>query len=478
MMTSPSPRNDQLHTLLDQALSALAAGGQGLEDHAQRLRLILDAAPQIVIVGRLKAGKSTLVNALVGAKVAATAALECTNAVAIYRDGAPARAEVVGIDGTTTRQDLVEGMLVELGRPVTEVAYVDRFLPSARLADVSLIDTPGLATLTADNDAATRRALIDGYAQTTTASVDADAVVFLGDSTPRRDELEFLASLGFTPLTAMGVLSRADGFGEGAMGREDPIDAAAAHCVQLSEHLASAVYRVQPVAGLLAETARSGGITQALARQLATLAGLEREELLAELESEQSHHLPTDIRNTLLDTVGEYGMIAGAPVAAAGGAVALAAWLEERSGITAVEQILREELVPRAALARVLRIVDELERLAYSHPARDHIRQVQEILTTQPVMAEVLLFGAYRAVVTHHPQSPLIGLLTSLVAGSSPAEKMGLANSASSSAVAERSAQTLATLHSMAMVTLSAAEEDARTRAVQAVQRLHDSVAP
>ena len=50
---------------------------------------------RIVVVGRLKAGKSTLVNALIGLPVAETAALEATNVVTIYQAGAPDRAAAV-----------------------------------------------------------------------------------------------------------------------------------------------------------------------------------------------------------------------------------------------------------------------------------------------------------------------------------------------------------------------------------------------
>lgn len=58
---------------LNQALDYLGTFSPALYDEAQRIRHTLDAPPRIVVVGRLKSGKSTLVNALIGAPVAETA---------------------------------------------------------------------------------------------------------------------------------------------------------------------------------------------------------------------------------------------------------------------------------------------------------------------------------------------------------------------------------------------------------------------
>ncbi|WP_448852297.1 GTPase [Corynebacterium sp. 335C] len=458
----PDAPMDPVSKLFHQCLDALAAGGHDLPDHAARLRSILESPPRVVIVGRLKAGKSTLVNALTGSKVAATASLECTNAVAVYRNGSPARAEVVGLDGRRERRDLVGGMLTDLGRPAEEVAYVDRFLPSRALEGISLIDTPGLATLTTANADATGRALIDGYDQTRGASVDADAVVFLFDTAPRRDELDFLGRLGFTPLNAVGVLSRADGFGEGAMGAADPLDAAAAHCAGMSRDLASSVRRVVPLAGLLAESARGGQVTQAVARTLTALGSLDRWDLLEELEAERPTRVPAAERDAALDLLGEYGVIHGAAVARDRGAVGLAEWLTERSGIVELEHVLHDDVMPHAALHRAGRILEGLDRLAYSHPGRDHIRQVIHILTSQPLLRNVLLHRSFRGLLASAPQSPLIPAVADLLHSGSPARRLGLTVGASPEEVRARHAELIAWLQGMAMGVLSAAEEDAR----------------
>lgn len=464
--------NDPVTRLFNQALDALANGGGDLPEHAARLRAILTSPPQIVIVGRLKAGKSTLVNALTGDRVAATAALECTNAVSIYRNGTPARAEVVGLDGTRARRDLADGMLLDLGRPVTEVAWVDRFLPARALEAVSLIDTPGIATLTTDNADATKRALIDGFEQTRTASVDADALVFLFDSAPRRDELDFIGRLGFTPLNSIGVLSRADSFGEGAMGHHDPIDSAASHCAGMSADLASHVQQVVPLAGLLAESARSGQVTQHMARILRRLAELDHEGLLAELENPEASVVDTADRDQALDLLGEYGVIHGARIAADGGAAGLIEWMQSRSGITALEEQIHTTLVPQAVLQRAVRLVDGLDRLAYVHPAKDHIRQVLHILFSQPAMRSVLLFRSFRGLMQTDARSRFVPLLTRLLSGRTAQARVGLPVSAGMTEVRAAAQNEIADLQQAAMMTLSAAEEDARIQALEALRPL------
>ena len=214
--------NDPVTAGIDQALRALARGGGDLPNQANRLGRILFSPPRILVVGRLKAGKSTLVNALLQERVAATGALETTKAVTVFRHGAPTRAEVFGVDGSFNRGDLTDGILTGLNRPVGDVDHVDMYLPNAAVKSMTLIDTPGISTLTVETRKATERLLIDGFKQTRDAAVDADAAVFLFDSMPRDDEREFVGKLGFTPLNTVGVLSRADGFGEGAFGRRLP----------------------------------------------------------------------------------------------------------------------------------------------------------------------------------------------------------------------------------------------------------------
>lgn len=456
------PGLDPVRTVLDRSLHALAALGGDLVDHANRIGQILWSPPRVVVVGRLKAGKSTLVNALIGAPVAETAALEATNVVAVYQDGAPSRIEVVGLDGGRTQRPIAPGHATDLGIPPTEIAYVHRFLPSAAIRDLALIDTPGLATLTVENDTATRRALIDGFEQTRTASVDADAAVFLFDSVPRADEIAFLRQLGFTPLNTLGVLSRADGFGEGALGQRDPLEHAHEYAQTLARALDGTVLTVLPVAGLLAETSHTGRLTEADARAIAALAGLHPFELIDLVDSDTPAPLSPQVRDRLLDLVGEYGLIRGRD-AATSGAHALNQWLSQHSGIAQLQQVLHQTLGRFAAIHRAGRIVRELEQLAYLHPQRDHLRHIVHQVRREPVMDDVVLFGCLRGMLAADPDSPVVDELNRILLGTSDSERVGLTPTAGRPEVQAAIAERLAWVQRQSISTMSAAEDAALT---------------
>src|SRR5690606_15825912 len=80
-------------TLLAQVRSLLTQATQVYQETpaaAERLNAVLsrlDEPLRVAIAGKVKAGKSTLLNALVGEELAPTDAGECTKIVTWYRDG-------------------------------------------------------------------------------------------------------------------------------------------------------------------------------------------------------------------------------------------------------------------------------------------------------------------------------------------------------------------------------------------------------
>lgn len=468
-MTRPAP--DAVTARLDAALHELAALGPELVEHANRIGAILWAPPRIVVVGRLKAGKSTLVNALVRARVAETAVLEATTLVSVYQEGAPARADAVLLDGgrveVPTHHGAVTGLPVEPG----QVSYLHRILPSAAIRDYTLIDTPGLGTLTTENDRRTRRVLIDGFEQTRVASVDADAAVFLFDSAPRADEAAFLKRLGFTPLNTLGVLSRADGFAEGALGSRDPVEHAGEHSAALAAQLRDTVLTVLPVAGLLAETSHTGALTEDDARRLAELAPYAPLELIDLLDRPDPAPIPGVVRDRLLDLLGEDGVVRGRGVAR-GGAAALNEWLTARSGVPALQRLLAEHLGAFARLHRAGRITRELESLAYSHPERDRIRTVVDRLRTDPAMYDVILFDHLKAMLEADPASEVTGELRRMVANPDLAGKLGLPPGSGPDEVRQAAGERRTWAHSRALSTLTAAEDSALASLIHIYGRL------
>jgi hypothetical protein len=181
-----------------------------------------------------------------------------------------------------------------------------------------------------------------------------------------------------TPLTTVGVLSRADSFGAGAFGQVDPIIFAGEHAYKIAEQLQSVVETVLPLSGLLAESASVGRVTETLARNLGSLVMLDRDQVLDFIEVDDPgvivRGFTPAMRDDLLDAVGEYGIMAGRGVAHQSGATGLLKWMREVSGIEALTQLLTGDIVYFAILQRAVRMLDALEDMSNNYNVRNHVR--------------------------------------------------------------------------------------------------------
>ncbi len=148
-----------------------------LREQAAAIRARMEGPLQVAIAGRIKAGKSTLLNALVGERLAPTDAGECTRVVTWYRRGIGYEVEAVRDDGATQTLGFkrLDGALqVELGStPVDRIRSIDVRWPASTLDDMTLIDTPGLASLDDANSIRTREFLEHDLGRPS----DADAVI-------------------------------------------------------------------------------------------------------------------------------------------------------------------------------------------------------------------------------------------------------------------------------------------------------------
>ncbi len=250
-------------TLVDRTRAALTRAadvyrGSGFDGRIAEVRERLDEPLRVAIAGRVKSGKSTLLNALVADRLAPTDAGECTRIVTWYRDGHTYRVTLHPRTGEPrqlrfTRDD--GAIEVDLGGTRPEDAHsLDITWPSQALRRATLIDTPGIGSL---SERVTRRAweLLAPDDEETPA----DAVLYLMRHLHAND-LEFLHAFHDTevsrpnPVNAIGVLSRADEIG---VGRLDAMASARRIANRLAgdANVRRVVQTVVPVAGLLAETA-------------------------------------------------------------------------------------------------------------------------------------------------------------------------------------------------------------------------------
>jgi hypothetical protein len=289
------------------------------------LRQRLAQPLRVAIAGRLKAGKSTLVNAMIGRRVAPTGVGECTFLVTQFRYGTSDRVDVVRRDGTRMSLPLdASGMIPQrIGIPRAEVAYVDVSLTSDRLRDLIVIDTPGLSSTNAQVSAAARRFLFneapvddDIDDDSAGALTGAEAIVYVFSQAVRGDDVDALESfrsmsarLSSNPINSLGLLNKIDKLGGG----NDPWPVAGPLAASQGQILRRQVSDVVPVIGLLAETTEAGRLTAAdceSLRELARLAPVERQVLMASVDLFTSRPcpVPTEQRERLLRLLDLYGV--------------------------------------------------------------------------------------------------------------------------------------------------------------------------
>ena len=140
--------------------------------------------PRVVLVGEFKAGKSTLLNALFGRRVAASDVLEMTSWVARYWPATADRCTLIHADGTEADRDLAVFLADCEGRrlDVATLASIDRVDVAVRGTSFgcAIVDCPGLGSTTRENE----RRLLDAVQEADAVLwvVDVDAVGSLRDA--------------------------------------------------------------------------------------------------------------------------------------------------------------------------------------------------------------------------------------------------------------------------------------------------------
>lgn len=230
----------------------------GLAAQAASLLERLDGPLVVALAGRTKAGKSTLLNALVGERVAPTDMSECTKYVTWYHDGPDYLATLVAEGGARRRLPFTRDggqAAIDVPASADDHAEIVVTLPSRRLQRLRLADTPGFDSATPLLGERTRRLIAPGDSS---ALLRVDATVYLLRMAHAADAafLEVFDSNGVpgSPVAAVGVLSRADELLDaGPSAMDDAAEVAAS--MARPGVLGGLVGTIVPVSGLLAETA-------------------------------------------------------------------------------------------------------------------------------------------------------------------------------------------------------------------------------
>lgn len=395
---------DDLRQLLDTAALSHAGTARGAELAA--LRAGLDAPLRVAIAGRLKAGKSTLLNALVGDAVAPTDAGECTRVVTWYRHGptprAVAHSKQVDPVPLAFRQG-EGGLTTDLGDlEADELDHLVVDWPSAALEDLTLVDTPGLDSVNEEISARSENALgrRDGDG--------VDAVIYLLRHVHATD-VRFLEAFGAArsssaPIHCVGVLARADEVGAG---RVDAMASAARVAARYREdpRLRSLCSTVVPVSALLAQAgttlreddlgalrAIAGAGAEVLDDLLLDASGFERERAV------DPGGVGAVRRRELLDRFGLCGLRISLQLLRDGqvrSASELARALVGMSGLNQVRDVLATRFAPRRELLKARTALRALDEMLTGDPATTGLAAEVEALTAGAhELAEVSLLDA------------------------------------------------------------------------------------
>jgi hypothetical protein len=428
------------------------------------VRRRLDEPLRVAIAGRLKAGKSTLVNALIGRRVAPTEVGECTRIVTQFRYGTADRVDVVRRDGRRASLPLDEaGMIPQrLGVPRQEIAYVDVTLTSDRLRDLTVVDTPGLSSTNSSVSAGARRFLLAGDPPTAGddpaggAPVDddldndsagaisgAEAIIYVFTQAVRDDDLQALeafravsARVAGNPINSLGLFNKVDKLVGGAA---DPWPVAGPLATEQAKVLRRVVSEVVPAVGLLAETTEAGRLTAGDCEALRVLAGLpvaQRELLLASVDLFTGRDCPVDReqRERLLRLLDLYGIgfaiaqLTARPQLSSGDLVRM---LMLASGFPRLRNTLDQAFRWRTDAIKAGWALSSLERLA-SHtelPAdRELLRDAIERVLQQPEYHRLRLLEVAQQVSTGTVDlpEPMEQELTRLALSTDPRWILGL----------------------------------------------------
>ncbi|MCE5287878.1 MAG: dynamin family protein [Nocardiaceae bacterium] len=400
----------------------------------------LEQPLRIAVAGAIKAGKSTLLNSLVGQAVAPTDATECTRVVTWYRHGPHPTVAARMVDGSAANVRVVRvesGLSFDVSDLDSDrIDHIDVEWPAPALAATTIVDTPGTSSLSHDVSARTLAmfAPVEGTS-------NADAVVYLLRSLSEGD-VSFLKQIAAHiasdagPLGVIGVVSRADEVGAG---RIDSMNSAHEMAARFAGELErnGLCQAVVPVAGLLAfaaKTLREAEFSAFVALAAVPVDDLQLALLSADRFARADMPLPVDpgLRAELVRRFGLFGIRLAVTMIRLGvrDSSTLAAELLQRSGIEELRNLIDIQFGQRAEQLKSHSVLTGLARVLQAHPVGDSGRllvDVQRTLADVHGFAELRLLGRLRTTKSPLPeadQAELVRLIGGL--GVHPVRRLGL----------------------------------------------------
>ncbi|MCO7137067.1 dynamin family protein [[Clostridium] leptum] len=359
-----------------------------LSESLEEMRKRLEIPLRVAVVGIMKAGKSTFMNALMGADVLYTGDLETTYTVGwfqyaehpsitvCFRNGEKIEAPFEDLEKWSVRAFEKENPRIH------DVQYLIIHYPSEVLKQLEFIDTPGLNSVYGTDAQNTLDFLsIKGSEDTLYEASMADAVIYAFSRSTAgfdRDILTAFHSGGgnmSSPINSIGILTKVDASGIwDIFGEQSPVEAAQAvtSSIMTNADMKNLLFSVFPVCAKVME-----GYTQLTAEDwkvLRIIAQVPPDDLIDLLydahqfavgtEEEFQQLGDTDARKRLMNLIGQYGTLEIAHQLRAGKAQdQIGDILQEKCGVKAIREILLRHFGNRTFLIKSRYIFSRIRSL-------------------------------------------------------------------------------------------------------------------
>lgn len=200
------PRSDDIAELcayLERVVASRRELGHHVGDIA-RAAAALDQPLLVTVMGEFSSGKSSFVNAFIGADVAPTGITPTTATINVVRYGRERGGRICARDGTVTEfgwDALMQHLKALTPDAAKQIDRVEILVPLPQLEKINIVDTPGLNSIQPEHEA-TARAFI--------ARADAVVWVFTAAQGGKASEKKALRSIRDEGKRVLGVLNKAD----------------------------------------------------------------------------------------------------------------------------------------------------------------------------------------------------------------------------------------------------------------------------
>lgn len=352
---------------------------------------------RVAIVGLIKAGKSTLMNALLQENVVATGTVEATFNVNWLKYGKTRQIWIYFNNSRPPEAKSFEELTELTLRPedhqdyLLSIKYIEVSYPNEILKTFNLIDTPGFQSFYQDDSQKTRDFLQlhgETLSQVTESeAANADAVLYLfSHSLGEQDKqiVEQFQGLGMgqaSPLNAIGVLTKID-FYASDPNVSDPLTVGDQISKRLREHpnIQPLLYTIKPISGLLAFGAKT--LTDSEINSLQELAALPEERFAKLIRSADRfcnrnyEDIPTspEKRTELWKRLDRYGVELAYSFQRSGVSdkEQLVQHLLEKSGLPALRDLIVSHFGHRAFLIKLSRVLQNLNAAYYQQRNQLH----------------------------------------------------------------------------------------------------------